>query len=183
MDQYLQLPGDITPRTKDLAKKIASDITSPYDIANAVTQYLRTNIVYELSIDQPPPKQERIDWFLFDYQRGFCNYYASAEVILLRTLGIPARMAVGFAQGERKVSDTNQPPIGVGPVSNDTQSNDTSTYVVRQKDAHAWPEVFFPGIGWVEFEPTVSQPDIARIPGNISETEQDPLINQFDNKK
>ena len=101
-DEYLQLPNNITPRTKDLAKSIAAGLNNPYDIANAVTQYLRANIQYDLSINQPPANQERIDWFLFDYKKGFCNYYASAEVVLLRSLGIPARMAVGFAQGQRE---------------------------------------------------------------------------------
>jgi hypothetical protein len=82
-----------------------------------------------------------LDWFLFDSKKGFCNYYASAEVVLLRSLGIPARMVVGFAQGE-----FSTPNI----------------YVVREQDEHAWPEVFFPGIGWVEFEPTSNQAPLVR---------------------
>jgi hypothetical protein len=86
-----------------------------------------------------------LDWFLFDLRQGFCNYYASSEVILLRSLGIPARLAVGYAEGERQ------------PRSN--------TYLVRQRDAHAWPEVYFPGIGWIEFEPTASQDPLSRPPG------------------
>jgi transglutaminase-like putative cysteine protease len=163
LDNYLQLPSSVTPRTKALAKTIAGDLTDPYDIANAVTEWLRDNIQYDQSISQPPPNQERIDWFLFDYKRGFCNYYASAEVVLLRSLGIPTRMAVGFAEGQREVPPIPNVPQGVGPVQ---QISETSTYVVRQKDAHAWPEVFFPGIGWVIFEPTVSQPPLFRPSGN-----------------
>jgi hypothetical protein len=162
IDEYLPLPSDITSRTKDLAKNIASGLSNPYDIVNAVTQYLRTNIQYDQSISQPPPNQERIDWFLFDYKKGFCNYYASAEVILLRSLGIPARMAVGFAQGEQEVNSTQQLPAGVSQNITNAQISTSSTYVVRQRDAHAWPEVFFPGIGWVNFEPTVSQSALSR---------------------
>jgi hypothetical protein len=167
-DEYLQLPNNITPRTRELAKKIATGLSNPYEISNAVTDYLRNNIEYNQSISQPPPNQDRIDWFLFDYQKGFCNYYASAEVILLRSLGIPARIAVGFAQGERVV-----PPIQILPPGSNQnipheQINETSTYIVRQKDAHAWPEVFFPGIGWVIFEPTVSQPPLFRPSGDLS---------------
>jgi transglutaminase-like putative cysteine protease len=165
LDEYLQLPGGITSRTRELAKSIAGDLTSPYDIADAITQWLRDNIEYNQSISTPPPNQERIDWFLFDYKKGFCNYYASAEVILLRAIGIPARMAVGFAQGQREVAPINIPPSGRPLNLPEEQLSETSTYIVRQKDAHAWPEVFFPNIGWVIFEPTVSQPPLFRPSG------------------
>lgn len=79
-------------------------------------------------------------WVLMDHKQGFCNYYASAEVLLLRSIGIPARLAVGFARGEL----------------------DDGAYTVFRRDAHAWPEVYFPGIGWVEFEPTASEPPLVR---------------------
>ncbi len=163
--EYLQLPDNITTRTKDLAKSIAKGLNNPYDITNAITNYLRANIQYTLAIDQPPGRQERIDWFLFDYQKGFCNYYASAEVVLLRSLGIPARMAVGFAQGQREENAAVQTPVGAS--SNITQADvgATSTYVVRQNNAHAWPEVYFPKIGWVIFEPTASQSALSRPSG------------------
>jgi transglutaminase-like putative cysteine protease len=169
LDEYLQLPSDITPRTRELANNIASGLTNPYEIANTVTEYLRTNIEYNQSISQPPPNQERIDWFLFDYKKGFCNYYASAEVILLRSLGIPARMAVGFAEGERQLPPIlEELPAGRGQDRRQEQLSETATYIVRQKDAHAWPEIYFPGIGWVIFEPTVSQPALFRPSGDPS---------------
>jgi transglutaminase-like putative cysteine protease len=168
LDEYLQLPGSITSRTEQLAEQIASGLSNPYDIASAVTNYLRNNIEYNQSISQPPPNQERIDWFLFDYKQGFCNYYASAEVILLRSLGIPARMAVGFAQGQREVPPIKNLPPGISRDITDQIASEVSTYVVRQKDAHAWPEVYFPGIGWVIFEPTVSQPALSRPTGELS---------------
>jgi transglutaminase-like putative cysteine protease len=171
-DSYLQLPGNITQRTRQLAANIAGDLSDPYDITNAVTEWLRNNIEYNLSISQPPPNQERIDWFLFDYKKGFCNYYASAEVVLLRSLGIPARMAVGFAEGQREIPPIQNIPQGAGPV-NLEQISETSTYIVRQKDAHAWPEVFFPGIGWVIFEPTVSQPPLFRPAGETLSTQNE----------
>ncbi len=164
LTENLQLPDDITPRTRELAASIAEGLTTPYDIANAVTSYLRANIRYDQAIDQPPANQERIDWFLFDYQKGFCNYYATAEVVLLRSLGIPARLAVGFAQGERQPGSEKTLPPGSSVYAGEPQST-TSTYVVRQKDAHAWPEVYFPNIGWVVFEPTVSQTAISRPSG------------------
>jgi transglutaminase-like putative cysteine protease len=183
LDGYLQLPDDITPRTRELAKEIASGLSNPYDITNAVTEYLRNNIEYNQSISQPPPNQERIDWFLFDNRKGFCNYYASAEVILLRSLGIPARIAVGFAQGERETHPIQeQLPVGISQNIINEQISETSTYVVRQKDAHAWPEVYFPGLGWVIFEPTVSQPPLFRPTGEeITSTDQNQLENGRDN--
>ncbi len=167
LDDYLQLPTDITQRTKDLAISITAGLSNPYDKADAITQYLRANMQYDLSIDQPPSNRDRIDWFLFDYKQGFCNYYASAEVILLRSIGIPARMAVGFAQGEQQAITSQDLPSGASAAANREKINEMAIYVVRQRDAHAWPEVFFPDIGWVNFEPTVSQSEISRPSGEV----------------
>lgn len=141
-ERYLQLPTSITPRTIQLAQAIAGDKETPYDKVLAITNYLRDNIEYSETVPPLPTDQELVDWFLFDLKSGFCNYYATAEVVLLRSLGIPARLAVGYAQGE---------PVEA-----------SNAYVVLQRDSHAWPEVYFPGIGWVEFEPTLSQPPITR---------------------
>lgn len=140
MERYLNLPSTLTERTRNLALEITQNLTTPYDKVMAITEYLRSQITYIETIEQLPANQELIDWFLFDYKKGFCNYYATAEVLLLRSLGIPARLAVGFAEGTME----------------DLQM--ANVYVVRQRDAHAWPEVFFPNIGWIEFEPTSSQP-------------------------
>jgi transglutaminase-like putative cysteine protease len=148
--RYLQLPPTVTPRTRQLARQIAAGLDNPYDVAVAVTDYLRTNIRYSETVPPLATDQELLDWFLFDLGQGFCNYYASAEVILLRSLGIPARVAVGFAQGEQQAG--------------------SNTYLVRQQDAHTWPEVYFPGLGWVEFEPTVSQSPIYRLSGEGEST-------------
>ena len=152
LDRYLQIPDSITPRTLELAQVIAAGKDTPYDIATAITQYLRNNIDYSETVPPLPEDQELIDWFLFDVRQGFCNYYATTEIIMLRSLGIPARLGVGYAQGE---------PIEDVP----------DAYLVRQRDAHAWPEVYFPGIGWVEFEPTVSQPILVRPLGIILDRE------------
>ena len=185
LDSYLQVPESITPRTKALAREIASGLSNPYDMVKATTEYLRNNIEYNQSINQPPPNQERIDWFLFDYRKGFCNYYASAEVVLLRSMGIPARMAVGFAQGVRKIPPIEGLPPGAGSVVvPQEQVSETATYVVRQKDAHAWPEIYFPGIGWVIFEPTVSQPELFRPSGEVNPSpEQDQPLPGNDNNQ
>lgn len=172
-DRYLQLPDTITPRTRQLAEGIASTLDNPYDISQAVTDFLRTNLDYNNTVPEAPMGQEPIDWILFDHKEAFCNYYATAEVVLLRSLGIPSRLAVGYAEGERiqlggyeevPTLDPRGPniPQEIQPIGD--------VFSVRHMDAHAWPEVYFPGIGWVEFEPTASQQPIIRPLGILSDT-------------
>ncbi len=139
-DRYLEIPENIKPEIQALAEKVSAGQADPFNKASAITNYLRANIQYVTSVPVPPANQDPVLWVLFNYKRGFCNYYASAEVLMLRSIGIPARMAVGFAQGEYQGGE----------------------YIIRQRDAHAWPEVYFPGTGWVEFEPTVSQDALVR---------------------
>jgi hypothetical protein len=147
-NRYLQLPGTITNRTRQLAQDITTGLDTPYDKAEAITNYLRQNITYaEVIKADLPAEQDPIDWFLFSIKTGFCNYYSSAEVILLRTLGIPARWVVGYAEGEPAEGDI---------------------FFVRAKDSHSWPEIYFPSYGWVEFEPTASQSAILRLPGEVN---------------
>ncbi|MGD0879143.1 MAG: transglutaminase-like domain-containing protein, partial [Anaerolineales bacterium] len=142
--ENLQLPDNLSPQIVALAHQISAQALTPYDKADAITQYLRSHITYSTTVVNPPPGRDSLDWFLFDSKKGFCNYYATAEVILLRSVGIPARMVVGFAQGE---------------------FSSPNLYVVRAQDKHAWPEVYFPGLGWVEFEPTSNQAPLVRPSG------------------
>ncbi len=139
---YLYVSASVTQRTRDLALDIVAEATNPYDQAKAIERYLRTNIIYNERIPRPPENQDPVDWVLFDHQEGYCNYYASAMIIMLRTLGIPARMAAGFAQG-------NYDPA-------------QQTYVVTERDAHTWVEAYFPSYGWIEFEPTSAQAPLDR---------------------
>ncbi len=167
-ERYLQLPDSITNRTIELGNRLAGNLETPYDKAAAITNFLRLNIDYAESVPTLPVDQDLVDWFIFDLGKGFCNYYASAEIVLLRSVGVPARMAVGYAQGE-KIPDSD-------------------SWIIRQKDAHAWPEVYFPGIGWVEFEPTASQPVLVRplgftpenSPGSANNLTDDDPIPDFD---
>jgi transglutaminase-like putative cysteine protease len=143
--QYLRSsPNVMGDRTRALAAQIVADAnaTTPYDKAKAIERWLRINMSYNESIPSPPPGRDPIEWFLFDLQQGYCNYYATAMIVMLRAQGIPARMAAGFAQG--------------------TFDDALGQYVVRERDAHTWVEAYFPGYGWIEFEPTAAQAPLMR---------------------
>jgi len=150
-ERYLQLPRNLPESISDLASQLSRGQASPYNTARIITSYLRTEISYSEQVPDPPRGRDSLEWFLFTWKEGFCNYSASAEVILLRAAGIPARLVVGFAQGKR---------------------DDNGDFVVLQKDAHAWPEVYFPEIGWVEFEPTLNQALLIR-PSGIVDTDEE----------
>ncbi len=131
-EQYLQLPS-LSPDVHALAQRVTQKTESSYAKAHAVERHLKENYRYSLDIEtsiQGSPIEE----FLFVRKTGYCEHYASAMVVLLRTLGIPARLATGFLTGEW--NDFGQ------------------YYTVRQRDAHAWVEVYFPLSGWMTFDPT-----------------------------
>jgi transglutaminase-like putative cysteine protease len=155
-EKYLQLPKGFSPRIQELAQEITKASPTPYEKSLAITNYLRENIKYSQTIAEPPRNRDRLEWILFDYKQAYCVYYASAEILMLRSVGIPARMAVGFAQGER----------------------DENTYTVRRFNAHAWPEIYFPDVGWVEFEPTAGQAPLDRPlpPRDPEETDNSGLL-------
>ncbi len=141
--RYLQLPADLPQRVKDLAREITSRYDNPYDKALAIERYLRENITYNEKIPPPPEGRDAVDYFLFDLRQGYCNYYASAMVVMARAVGIPARLVAGYTTGE--------------------YLTEKGRWRVKEKNAHAWVEVFFPRYGWVEFEPTSVQLPIVRL--------------------
>jgi transglutaminase-like putative cysteine protease len=151
--KYLQMPPEFSPSIQQLASEITADAATPYDKAVAITSYLRKNIKYAETVPQVPRNTDPLEWILFEHKEAFCVYYASSEIMMLRSLGIPARMAVGFAQGERVVSGETI----IGSARAEDEGISADKYVVRKLNAHAWPEVYFPNIGWVEFEPTGNQ--------------------------
>lgn len=156
-DKYLQLPADFSPRIRALALEITAAFDNPYDKAAAITKYLRSEIKYAPSVSFPEGTVDKLEYFLFEGKQGFCNYYASAEVLMLRSAGVPVRLAAGFAQGEPNLQNT--------------------FYIVRERDTHAWPEVYFPGYGWIEFEPTGNQDPVERP----QEREETPAADQANN--
>ena len=131
-DAYLQLPK-IDPRIPELAKEITARAQTPYDKTITIETYLRSRFTYTLNLTGKPG-DDPLAHFLFETHAGHCEYFASAMAIMLRTLGIPTREVNGFLPGEY----------------NDLGED----YIVRASDAHSWVEVYFPGTGWMTFDPT-----------------------------
>jgi protein-glutamine gamma-glutamyltransferase len=136
---YLQLPQDIDPRIQTLALDITGKASTVMDKATAVEAYLKRYYKYTLELTWDPG-DEPISTFLFSAKAGHCEYFASSMAILLRTVGIPTRLVNGFLMGE------------YNPVGGD--------YIIRESDAHSWVEVYVPGSGWLEFDPTPPDPTL-----------------------
>lgn len=151
-ERYLKLPSTIPERVLALAHQLTDAVLTPYDRAMAIESYLRT-YPYTLDLPEPPKDQDVADYFLFNLKRGYCDYYATAMVVLARASGLPARLAIGYARG--------------------TYDAANSRFVITAADAHSWPEIYFPGYGWIPFEPTSGQAITVR-PNNAinSDTEK-----------
>lgn len=143
-DRYLQLPATLPARVRQLARQIVDEAGAKtvFDQAAALESWLRANIKYNEKIPAPAPGQDGVDYVLFATKQGYCDYYASAFAVMARSLGIPARIATGYTPGNF--------------------DQERGLYQVYQFNAHTWPEVYFPQYGWVQFEPTASQPNIDR---------------------
>jgi hypothetical protein len=129
---YLQVP-DLDPRIPALAIEATSGAATPYDKAVTLETFLRTHYGYTLDLTGAPGK-DPLAHFLFERRAGHCEYFASAMTVMLRTLGIPARYINGFQTGE--------------------YNNIGGDFIVRASDAHSWVEAYFPGNGWITFDPT-----------------------------
>ncbi|MEP7200453.1 MAG: transglutaminaseTgpA domain-containing protein [Chloroflexota bacterium] len=145
-DRYLQLPPNIPPRVKLLAERVVKQVNAEnnFDKAAALEEFLRA-FTYNEFIQPPPADRDVVDYFLFTSKQGYCNYYASSMSVMLRLLGIPARVVSGYARGE--------------------YDSENDVYRIRESDSHTWVEAFFPTYGWIQFEPTASQPLLERIEG------------------
>jgi hypothetical protein len=125
-----------SPRVAELAAQAAARASTPRDQALAVERFLRTR--YDYTLDVPGGEDRPVETFLFDRRSGYCEHFASAMALMLRTLGIPTRLVTGFL-----VQEWN--PFG-------------DYAIVRQGDAHAWVEAFLPESGWTRFDPTPPAP-------------------------
>lgn len=136
--RYLQLPDTTSARTRELAAQITQGLTNTYDKVRALEAWLGANTTYSIDIPPLPDGVDAVDHFLFDERVGFCEQIGTSLVVMLRSIGVPARLTVGYAAGERN-------PF-------------TGLYDVRASDAHAWAEVWVPRVGWLPFDPTANVP-------------------------
>ncbi len=159
LDLYLDTPG-LTPEVARLAESVTSRAENNYERAEMLATFLSRDptFSYATTAAVPPSDRDLVDFFLFDpaaNRSGYCQYFASAMVVMARSLGLPARLAAGFAPGERQ---------------------DDETFLVREANAHAWAEIYFPGYGWEIFESTKSiSPGFGRASGDPATAGAPPL--------
>ncbi len=152
--RYLQVPASTTDRdARELADTLAAPTTSTYDMVLAFEAWIGANVVYDLDSPTPAAGVDAVDDFLFTSRRGFCEQIASALAVMLRTQGVPARLATGYVPGER--------------------DRISGVWKVRASDAHAWVEVWFPDTGWQAFDPTANVPfggevDAGSVGGDVA---------------
>lgn len=134
--RYLQLPASgVSERQWALGSELRLRSDSAWDYAVRLESWLQTELAYTTTLTEPDPANpDLIDQFLFEWRQGHCEYFATAMVLLLRQQGIPARIVNGFLGGRWN-------PVG-------------GYFAVQQGDAHSWVEAYFPGEGWIEFDPT-----------------------------
>ncbi|WP_255197932.1 transglutaminase TgpA family protein [Halorarius litoreus] len=133
--RYTTLPENTPARVATRAERITANASNPYDTARVVEQWLENNRAYSLDVEKP--SGDIADAFLFEMDAGYCTYFATTMVTMLRTLDVPARFVVGYTPGEQVARDT---------------------WVARGLNAHAWVEVYFPDHGWTRFDPTPAGP-------------------------
>jgi transglutaminase-like putative cysteine protease len=143
LSRYLQLPENIPERLKKLAKEITSEAKNDYEKAYKINKYLKTKYEYDLDVERFPSGSDTADYFLFEKKRGYCEHFATAMAVMLRSLNVPARLVTGYSPGEYN-------PF-------------TGYYEVKVSDAHAWVEVFVQYYGWVPFDPTSADYNIQTL--------------------
>ena len=156
-ENYLGLPDSLPGRVRGLAASVTEQAQTDYDRARAIERYLSENFRYNLNMPETPAGEDFADYFLFEQGDGYCTYFATAMAVLCRSIGLPARYVEGFSPSSEMDADGH--------------------YIVRAKNAHAWTEVYFEGVGWLPFEPTAADtsrpgPDTSPTPGTASPTPQ-----------
>ncbi|HDR6245686.1 TPA: transglutaminase domain-containing protein [Bacillus cereus] len=142
MTKYTQLPESLPQRVKDLAVNLTNDKDNRYDKVLAIENYFTDNsFTYEsTNVLFPAKSQDYVDQFLFDTKSGYCNNFSTSMIVLLRSAGIPARWVKGYTEGT--LDNTLASAEGA------------DVYTITNDNAHSWVEVYFPGYGWIPFEPT-----------------------------
>ncbi|HEY0870335.1 MAG TPA: transglutaminaseTgpA domain-containing protein [Acidothermaceae bacterium] len=142
--QSLEIPADLPARVTQLAASLVAGAESRLAAVNAVDDYLRANETYNLNSPEPGRSVDAVDDFLFVSHQGFCEQFATAAVVMLRSQGIPARLVSGYVDGDLTAVPGER--------------------VFRGSDAHAWVQVYYPGVGWVNSDPTAGS--IAQVSGH-----------------
>jgi len=148
-DQYTRLPSSTPDRVAERAAAVTADAETPYEKALAIESYLESSKRYSLTVERP--EGDVADAFLFEMDAGYCTYFATTMVTMLRAEGVPARFVTGYTAGERVADDE---------------------FVVRGLDSHAWVQVYVPGEGWVRFDPTPTAPRQSAERARLTEARQ-----------
>ena len=142
LSPFVSLPVTLPERVGQLAREITQAAKTPYERALMLENYLSDNYDYETEdVPVPQENQDFVDQFLFETKRGYCDHFSSSMVVMARSLGIPARWVKGFTKGDADLSYRGQ-------------EEGEYKYIVRNENAHSWPELYFEETGWVSFEPT-----------------------------
>ena len=144
-EPYLQLPDNFSVRVGEEALSQTAGYATAYAKAKAIETFLR-GYLYNDEIEAPPADRDPVEYFLYDIEEGYCDYYATSMVVMLRSIGIPSRVVSGYAEG--------------------TYDEESNQFFVTERDAHTWVEVYFPGYGWIEFEPTAGESQLNRPTGD-----------------
>ena len=130
--QYLTVPEHIQQEVHDLAASITAGLTDPLEKALAIRDYLSENYGYRLDVEEPPSSVDFVAYFLLAGQEGYCTYFASAQTMLSRMAGVPARYVVGYL----------------------ARTDGRGNAIVSGQDAHAWTEIYLNGFGWLPIDAT-----------------------------
>ncbi|MFJ7738507.1 DUF4129 domain-containing transglutaminase family protein [Lysinibacillus sp. NPDC097287] len=147
-NRFLQLPSSLPQRVQDLAIELTEGKETVYEKIKAIESYFsRSGFAYDKKAATIPGEgQDFVDQFLFDTKIGYCDHFSTSMIVMLRSIGIPARWVKGFAPGNAG-----------------SQSDGISEYRVTNDNAHSWVEAYVPGTGWIEFEPTIGFSGTANI--------------------
>ena len=149
---YLQLPVYVESAVYQIARELTRDCQNDYDRAAALCQFLQRAYPYSLKQNRPPLTRDFVSWFLLEEKRGYCTSFASALTVLARCIGLPARYIEGYAA---------------------TPDSDGIARVT-QMDGHAWTEIYFPGFGWLSFDPTPGEGNEPDYGADDPEGEENP---------
>jgi transglutaminase-like putative cysteine protease len=148
LERYTQLPASTSDRVRERAASVTADAETPYATAVAVESYLESTKRYSLTVERP--EGAVADGFLFEMDAGYCTYFATTMVTMLRAEGVPARFVTGYTAGER---------------------GEDGAWTVRGLDSHAWVQVYVPDVGWVRFDPTPAGPREASERARLAEAQ------------